>query len=381
MLIKNFVTLQIDELDNCISTILNNQSVMFEDLRSFLGSYEFLGNDVWQWILSLLIVIGGYCAAKILFFFNKKVLGKFVGKTETKIDDVILNNTTGPIMFAVMLASVWWGVHRLEVSIGVLKFFDYAYQLLVIMNVCWLITRVLSGLITESWINNPRKKDKVDDNRIRIIIRTINWVIWSLGILTALNNMGLNIGAVITGLGIGGVAFALAAQDTIKNLFAGFVIFFDRPFKIGDRIKLDAFEGYVEDIGLRSVRIRLMNRQLVTVSTSQVIDAAIVNVTAEPAKRITVDLGLTYDTTPEKMQLALQILRDTPTAVGQIESVSYPYFVEYGGSSLNLKYLYDIKTGEDFYETQSKVNLYILTQFNKNGLEFAFPTQTIYVKK
>jgi MscS family membrane protein len=349
---------------------------MFEEVSAFLSSYHFLGNDLWQWTLSLLIILGGYVSVKILYFLFNRLLKKLVKKTKTKTDDIIVETTEKPVMLAVMLVSFWWAIHRLDVSPQMLKVVDYAYQFLIIINVCWVITRISEGLIKEY----SRKSEKSIDYRIRIIIRTIKWVVWIIGVLTALNNMGVNVGAVITGLGIGGVAVAFAAQDTIKNLFAGFVIFFDKPFKIGDRIVVGTYDGTVEDIGLRSVRVRLLNQQLVTLSTASVVDTAVVNVTAEPAKRITVTLGLTYDTTPEKMQLALQLLKDTPKSVAQIEAKSFPYFVEYGDSSLNLKYLYDIKPGEDFFETQSKVNLHILTEFNKNGLDFAFPTQTVYVK-
>ena len=145
---------------------------MFEEVSAFLSSYHFLGNDLWQWTLSLLIILGGYVSVKILYFLFNRLLKKLVKMTKTKTDDIIVETTEKPVMLAVMLVSFWWAIHRLDVSPQMLKVVDYAYQFLIIINVCWVITRISEGLIKEY----SRKNEKSIDYRIRIIIRTIKWV-------------------------------------------------------------------------------------------------------------------------------------------------------------------------------------------------------------
>lgn len=354
---------------------------MFTAVRDIFSSVTVFHNDLWQWLISLLIVLGGWLVVKVLLWLSRNFFMRIASRTETKIDDIIFGEAEKPIVLAVILFSLWVALRRLALPEKVDTATDYSYRVLIIINVCWFLTRIIEGVIQEYLIPLADRSDRIDNNAVRLFRRFVCWLVWILGTLTALNNVGVNVGALLAGLGIGGMALALAAQDTIKNIFAGLVIFADRPFRIGDRIKVNDYEGYVEDIGIRSVRLRMLNRQRLTLSCSTVADAAIVNVTAEPARRIYVNLGLTYDTTPERMELALDILKGIPDVVTKIERESYAYFMNYGDFSLNLRYIYDIKSGMDYYETQSEVNLCILTEFNRNGLDFAFPTQTLYVKK
>jgi MscS family membrane protein len=260
------------------------------------------------------------------------------------------------------------------------KILQNVYQIAIILGITWIVVNVLNGVIRKVLSSHPERSAKIDDNVIHILTRTVSGIIWALGVVMALSNVGINVGGIIAGLGIGGVAFALASQDTIKNIFAGVVIFIDRPFRLGDNIRIDSNTGIVEDIGLRSVRIRTPDKKLVIISSSKAIDSVIENISQEPARRITLLLGLTYDTTPEKMNLALSLLRDLPTSIRAIKG-STPYFTNYGDSALTITFIYFIRKGEDIMETQSKVNLAILTQFNENKLNFAFPTQTIYIEK
>ena len=136
----------------------------------------------------------------------------------------------------------------------------------------------------------------------------------------ALKNAGVDVGTLIASLGIGGLAFALAAQDTIKNIFGGITIFTDRPFRIGDRIKVDGFDGIIEDIGVRSTRLRTLDRCLVTIPNYKIVEASVENVSEEPMRRIVSKLGLTYSTTPEKMKEAIDILKNMPKTVKGIDS-------------------------------------------------------------
>jgi len=215
-----------------------------------------------------------------------------------------------------------------------------------------------------------------------ILRRAILAVIWSLGIVMALNNVGVDVGTLIAGLSIGGLAFALAAQDTIKNIYGGFTIFTDRPFRIGDRIKVDGFDGFVENIGIRSTRIRTLEKRVVTIPNFKLVEASVENISEEPMRRILMKLGLTYNTTPDQMSDAMVILRDIPNRVSTVfENDVVVAFTDFTEFSLVITFVYFIKKEADVMEAPSQVNTEILRAFNAAGLKFAYPTQTVYLEK
>ena len=183
-------------------------------------------------------------------------------------------------------------------------------------------------------------------------------------------------------LGIGGIAFALAAQDTVKNIFGAFTIFTDKPFGIGDTINVNGFEGTVVDVGMRSTRIMGYDRRITSYPNYKITDASIVNISSEPMRRAMVKLGLTYDTGAEKMKQALEILRAIPAKIKDVSgnpSDVTAYFSDYTDSALVVTFYYYIEKQGDVLKTTSDVNLEILDSFAKAGLTFAFPTRTLLV--
>ncbi|MBO4777030.1 MAG: mechanosensitive ion channel family protein [Bacteroidales bacterium] len=331
--------------------------------------------------ISLAIIVGGFIVAKLIYVIFTKVFGKMAAKTESTLDDLIVEKLRAPFIFAAVIASIWFALRRLNMAEEVIDTIKDVYSVLVVVNGTWAIARLLSSLIENILTRHTITDDeKLNKGMVDIIQRIATYVIWLIGILIAMNNLGIKIGTLLAGLGIGGVAVALAAQDTIKNLFGGIVLFFDRPFNLGDRIRFDGLDGNVMHIGLRSLRICTLDGRMVTIPNSKVVDNAIENVTSEPSTRIKLTLGLTYDTTPEKMELALKILKELPKTVKNISPETQANFMEYGDFSLKILFIYYIEKSGNYYETQSEVNKAILRLFNENGLEFAFPTQTIYTK-
>jgi MscS family membrane protein len=160
-------------------------------------------------------------------------------------------------------------------------------------------------------------------------------------------------------------------------------LFTDHPFRIGDRIRFDNIDGEVEDIGVRSTRIRTLDMRIVTIPNYKIVDASIENVTDEPGRRIVMKLSLNYQTSQEKMKEAIAILKSIPHTVNDVESKDLSAtFSDFGDSALVITYIYFIgKSSLDIMETISKVNFEILNRFNQAGLDFAFPTQTVYIEK
>lgn len=343
----------------------------------------YYGNTLKEWVISAAIIIGALILNKLIVLFNKHVLTKLTEKTNNRMDDILFKMLQAPVLLGVVLLAIWIASNHLHLSAKADIFFRNSYQFLIVLNITWSIVRFANALIDEYMV--PKAEDNstkyLDNTLIPIIRRGILGLIWAIGIVMALRNVGLDVGALIAGLGIGGLAFALAAQDTIKNIFGGITIFTDKPFRIGERVKVDGFDGFIEDIGIRSTRLRTLEKRLVTIPNYKIVEASIENITNEPMRRVLSKIGLTYDTTPEKMEEALAILKNIPKINKNVDSKELiATFSNFGSYSLDITFIYWIKKSGDVLEVPSSVNLEILKQFNHAGLNFAFPTQTLILE-
>lgn len=347
----------------------------------FLNVY--FGNEIEEWLISLSIIAGALILNKGIIILNKKVISKITSKTKNRLDDILFKMLQAPVLLGVILLAVWIAFSRLDFDTKIVSLMHKSYQFLIVLNITWFLVRFTNALIQEYLVpvaEDPANK-YIDNTLISIIKRTVLGVIWAIGVMMALRNVGVDVGALIAGLGIGGLAFALAAQDTIKNVFGGITIFTDRPFRIGDRIKVDGFDGIVEDIGIRSTRIRTFEKRLVTIPNYKIVEASIENVSDEPMRRVVMNIGLTYDTSPDKMQEAITILKNIPKKMNEVDDNNLlAVFSEFAPYSMNLKFIFWVKPTGDVMETPSEVNFEILKEFNSAGLQFAFPTQTILVE-
>jgi len=185
--------------------------------------------------------------------------------------------------------------------------------------------------------------------------------------------------ALIAGLGIGGLALAMAAKDTVANVFGGFTIFTDRPFVMGDRIVISGFDGTVSEIGIRSTRLKTLAGREVSIPNSRFADSPVENISREPNRKMSLSLGLTYDTPPDRIQRAMDILVEIVEAQGEAtEEKVIVGFNSFGDFALGVMVIYYITKGADIMGVQTSVNMAILERFNAEKLEFAFPTQTIH---
>ena len=343
--------------------------------------YELWGNTLESWGISILIIVGAVVVVKLISSFSRKVLKPFITRTPNHLDNVIYYSLESPIKFAVMLLGIWIAIHRLVYPDNFVKTIDNAYRILIVLDITWVFARLIGGLL-EIYL---RKESTGQTHKMMPIIkRTALVLVWIIGIVMALSNIGVNISALLGTLGIGGIAFALAAQDTVKNIFGAFTIFTDKPFNIGDTIRVDSFEGTVIDVGARSTKIMDYDKRIITFPNYKITDANIINISSEPRRRVVLNLGLTYDTTPEKMKEALDILKAIPERVENVSSNpsdTTAVFTNYADSALVIMYIYFIEKQGNILGVTSNMNMEILSSFNKAGLEFAFPTQTVYIQK
>ena len=342
---------------------------------------ELWGNTIENWGISILIILGAIIIVKLLSLLGKKVIKPFVTGTDNHLDDVIFYSLEAPVKFAIILLGIWIAIHRLVYPDSFVKVVDNAYSILIVLDITWFFGRLFSSLLQVYW---GKQSNGQANKMMPIIKRTILVIVWLIGIVMALSNVGVNISALLGTLGIGGIAFALAAQDTVKNVFGTFTILTDKPFSIGDTIRVDSYEGTVVDVGVRSTKIMNYDKRIITFPNYKITDTSIVNISSEPMRRVVLNLGLTYDTTSEKMKEALELLKSIPKRVENVSSNPsdiVAVFTEYSDSALVIIYIYFIEKQGDILGVTSNMNMEILAAFNKAGLNLAFPTRTVYIQK
>ena len=349
------------------------------------GIFEktFYQNTIQEWFYSLLFLLGGVILSKIIYWLFKSVFKKITAKTKTKLDDVILDVVEKPVIYIIIVTGAWLGFERLTFTPSIDLFFKHSFTFVLIFTVTWLVIRAVDAVFVELIIPFTEKTENTFDDQIVPIIRKgIKALLWAMGIIIGLDNAGFDIMALIAGLGIGGLALALAAQDTVKNIFGGIMIFLDKPFKLGDRIIISGHDGFVTEVGIRSTRIKTLMGRIITVPNASFSESSIENISIEPARKVVINLGLTYETSPDKMELAMKILGDivdqNQDTLTEDRIIS---FNNWGDFNLGIIFIYYIRKEADILAAQSKINLEILKQFNGNGLDFAYPTQMIYKKE
>ncbi|WP_179337445.1 mechanosensitive ion channel family protein [Winogradskyella ludwigii] len=337
-------------------------------------------NTIAQWLIAFTYIIGGIIIAKIAYYVFKKISKGLISHSKTKLDDVLIETLEKPVVFTIAVLGFYLGMRELTMTTDFKVLLLNTNKVLIVICITWFIVRLINAMV-EQYMEPAIEESESKSKRqlLPIITKVITITIWMVGVIIAFDMIGYNLAGLIAGLGIGGLAFALAAKDYLQNIFGGISVFTDKPFSIDDRIRIDGFDGKVEEIGIRSSRIRTLSGSLVTIPNSMFISNSVENVALEPTRKIMLRLGLTYSTSPEKMQEAMDILKqivsDNQDIVTDLPTV---FFETFADSSLVLLFIYYIRKEADIPLTQNKINLEILKRFDNAGLDFAFPTRTVY---
>jgi len=335
-------------------------------------------NTIGEWVLALLIVAGALILAKILYWLTGHLLKRLASRTKSQFDDILIDMLEEPIVAAIGIGGFWYALSTLNMSEDVSAFFHNVFYAAIVFDVSWLIIRVIDALIIKYIKPFVDKSDgDLDDQLLPIFRKSLKTVIWTVAVIVGLNNAGYDVGALLAGLGLGGLAMAMAAKDSVSNLFGGLTVFMDKPFKIGDRIKIGSFDGKVIEIGMRSTRLRTLEGRLVTIPNKEFTESYIENVSSEPSRKIFLKLALSPGTKPEQIENALSILRQLNANHAKTTDFCDAGFENFGEYSLNLLFVYYIIPNTDLFSVQTEINLEILKQFHAAGLEFALPLQTV----
>jgi MscS family membrane protein len=340
----------------------------------------FYGNTILAWLAALAIILAALLVGKTVYWIFQNVARRLTAKTQTRLDDLILDMIEEPIVVILTVFGFGIAFNTLTFeSDTVTRFFGNMMTAAITLSVAWLAARLIDSLIQEYLVPLTAKTESdLDDQLLPILRKVAKLGVWVVGIIVALNNADYDVGALLAGLGVGGLALAIAAQDTVANIFGGATIFADRPFGLGDRVRVAGYDGVIREIGIRSSRLETRDGALVTIPNSKFTDSPVENVSAGQGRRIVLQLGLTYDTTPEQMERAMEILHQIAAEnpnVGDDVKVS---FSSWGDFALGIRFAFFVLIDRNFRQTENTVNLEILRRFNAEGLEFAYPTQTLY---
>ncbi|HQV53352.1 MAG: mechanosensitive ion channel family protein [Flavobacteriales bacterium] len=337
----------------------------------------FLNNALELWLFGLSFAVGGWIAARLVYFILEQVLSKMASRTATKLDDILVGQLKEPIVLAVTLFGFYLGYNQLAFVPRVELWADRVFKVSLALTFTWLIARLLDALVQEYLLPRAERNETVviESQLVPVVRSSIKLLVWGLGIVLAMNNAGYNVGALLAGIGIGGLALAMAAKDTVANVFGGITVFSDKPFKTGDRIRIEGHDGTVKEIGIRSTRIQTLDGPIVVVPNFKFNDTVLQNVTSEPSRKVKHDLGLIYDTAPSKIEEAIailtQLVMDNQDVLLADHLASFTAFKDY---SLNITFVYFIHNGADIFAVQTRIHLELMRRFAAASLEFAYPT-------
>jgi MscS family membrane protein len=360
-----------------------------EWIKSLSVDYPFLthqvwSNELWKYLFSLIYIFLAFGVSKLLDFLTRVWLKRWAEKTKTRFDDLVLELLNGPVKIVSFVILLRIGLDVFKWPETVHMVLNKVFTLTVAISITYMVLKFVD-LLMGYWRQRVRPDPEhhhFDQQLFPIIRKSLKLFVVVIAALVTLDNMGVNITAAIASLSIGGLAVGLAAQDTLANLFGAVAIFGDKPFKLGDRIQLDDLDGSVESIGMRSTRVRSLDGYLVTIPNKTMGNATIVNITRRPTIKTEMNFGLTYDTSSAGVLLAVKILEEIYGAHEHTKDLIVS-FNKFGDSGLNIMVLHwwDGAEGKPFLAAMQQLNLQVKDRFEKEGLDLAFPTQTLYLKR
>ena len=347
------------------------------------------GNTLKEYLFFVAIILIGLIFKKLLSKYLSNLLYKIIGEKGNNVGiDKFDELLTKPIGFFIMLCVFYFGFNYLEfpsfIDDNFQNIFSKLFTLIFIYAVFKIFLKVIDyiGLILKQ--RAALTENKMDDQLIPFATEIGRILVVIFALFFVLGNVfGINITALATGLGIGGIAIAMASKESLENLLGSFTIFFDRPFTVGDVVTVGSVTGSVEKVGFRSTRIRTFDKSVVTVPNKKMIDAELDNLGERPVRRVKFYVGLTYETTAEKIK---KIVNEIQIMINEHEKTNQDgkvRFQEFGSSSLDILVVYFVNSPrwDDLIDVKEDINYKIMEIVKKHDSDFAFPSTTVYLQK
>ncbi|MDP8290403.1 MAG: mechanosensitive ion channel family protein [Candidatus Susulua stagnicola] len=345
-----------------------------------IAELSFLNNRVLDYLICVGIFLVSVIVIKIFELIILKKIKKWAKKSVTTLDDFVVS-----VFEKVVAPFLYFGA--LYLSVQILALGTVVTKIINIVGIAVLtivIVRIASALIAYGFeiYSRKAKQGSASDNSLKGILKVIRFVLWAGAVIFFLDNLGFKISAVIAGLGIGGVAIALAAQAVLQDLFSYFSILFDRPFEIGDFIIVGDLLGTIEHIGIKTTRIRSLGGEQLVFSNSDLTNSRVRNYKRMQKRRVVFKLGVVYDTPLKSLKEIPQVIEEV---IKSIKNTIFDraHFSSYGDFNLVFEVVYYVLSSDynKYMDIQQEINFLIKEEFEKRKIEFAFPTQTIHLEK
>ncbi len=340
---------------------------------------QFLSNQIYDYLIALAILIAGSIVARLLCRFIFQRFKKWADRTPTALDNrliTIIERHSIPIIY---LGSFYLAISNLVLH----PILDRVIQVILIILATIVGVRLINSLVKYFlrlyWITHNRD-DANFELSINAILPAIRTVVWVVGLLFILDNLGFNISAVIASLGIGGVAVALASQGILQDLFSYFAILLDRPFELGDFIIVGDYMGDVVYVGIKTTRLKSINGEEIIIANTDLTGSRIRNFKRMRKRRIVFKFGVIYETHSEQLSAIPTIVENI---IRQTKNTTFDraHFCSYGDFSLDFEvvYLIDSNDYSVYMDAQQQINFQLKQEFEKKGIQFAYPTQVTYL--
>ena len=360
-------------------TILLNKEVIF--MQDFISTVTGVIKENAQ----LFRIIGGALIFIIFLIFRNKLSGsilklisKLVFRNKEDKQESFINTVKKPLSIMFLVIGIFLAVYINVKSVAVFK----AFKIAVIIIICWGVVNYLSANIG-SIIRFKGSDDATNLTALKFISNILKIVVVLFGIVMVISELGYNINGLITGLGVGGLAISLAAQDAVSNLISGFVIVLEKPFVVGDMVITDSYQGTVIDITMRSTTIRTLEDSVVTLPNSHVANSSIVNLSRIEKRLISFDIGLLYSTPNELLEKCITDIRNyLESDENIIEAPIRVHFTKLDDSSLNISVVcYSDKSDlNEHLDVFNRVNFNVKRIIEENGADFAYPSTSVYIE-
>ncbi len=351
-------------------------------LESEVLQYTVLGNSLKQYLIALGVFILSMIILKIFKYSVLHNLKKLAKKTKVEIDDILIISIQAihwPLYFFI---SIYIAIQFLSLP----EIIGKGVSILILIAVAYYAVKAVQRLVDFGFqkVANKKRADEknFDPSIINLSKKFTKGVLWILAGVIILQNLGYNISALVAGLGIGGLAIAFALQSILSDIFSSFSIYFDKPFEIGDFIIVGKDMGVVTKIGIKSTRIQALQGEEIVISNQELTSTRVNNYKKMDKRRVQFSLGVTYNTKLDKVKKIPKLIEEAINKTGKTE-FDRAHFKSFGDFSLNFEVVYYLKSNDynEYMDAQQEINLAIKESFEKENIEFAYPTQTIFVEK
>jgi small-conductance mechanosensitive channel len=343
---------------------------------------EYLGNPLKLWLAAAAVLVGVVVVLEIVRGLLITRLKKIVDSTENTLDDLALELLRNVKLFSLLVLGLYFGTRLVELPAQAGTLIHVVLVTGLVLQAAVWGNAVIAHLL-QSQFGSPGESTTTDAGTgygaLNFILRL---VLWSLLLLLALDNFGVNVTTLVAGLGVGGIAIALAVQNILGDIFCSLSIVLDKPFEIGDFIIVGDLMGTIEHIGIKTTRLRSLSGEQLVFSNSDLVGSRIRNYKRMWQRRIVFEFGVTYQTPAEKVEKIPVIVRDILAEVDDTQ-LDRAHFKSYGDFALIFEVVYNVlKPDYNIYmDVQQTINLALMRRFEAEGIDFAYPTQTLYVHR